>query len=93
MPNEPGSTNLVEPTRNTLSTTAEKVANVARTRRFVRIKNLSSTIEVYYGGPAVASTTGSPIPPLESEDVPTSDEVWMVAASGTPAVSLTEFTD
>ena len=80
------------PVRNTLSTASELVSAANAAQRFVRIQNLDSSISVYWGATSgVTTLNGALIRAGESEYVETTEEVWMIAASGTPEVSITPF--
>jgi len=78
--------------QNALSTSSESVGGVNPSRIRMRVKNLDAAITVYYGHvTGVTSSTGSPILAGQSEDIDSIAEIFMISASGTPTVALTEF--
>lgn len=76
----------------TLATTAKRVLAAAADvdRRFVEVKNTDASISMYIGyNSAVSSTTGHLLKAGEAFDWDNYvGEIWFVAASGTPVVSV-----
>ena len=78
--------------QNALSTAAESIGGVNPARIRMRIRNMDASISVYYGHTSgVTTANGALIPAGASEDIDSIAEIWMIAASGTPTVGLTEF--
>ena len=79
--------------QNALSTTAERVDSAAAspTRRSILIQNLDAAITVYWGAAdTVTSATGGRLIAGSSVRLYTQAAVYMIAASGTPTVAITE---
>ena len=79
--------------QNALSTSAERVAVSNQHRIFLEIKNADAAISVYLGADtSVTTSTGHLLKAGEAfafENMP--DEVWAIAASGTPTVTIIEW--
>ena len=72
---------------NTLSTTAEELVAARVGRMGVTIKNLDAAISIYYGpDDTVTSSNGFELKAGESKDVLVQCAIYVIAASGTPAV-------
>ena len=83
--------NTINAEQEALSTTAEELVGAKRTRRWIIIQNLDTSIAVYVGHDnTVGPTTGLPLAAGESTRLDTTAAVWMEAASGTPTVAFIE---
>lgn len=71
----------------TTSTTAGTFVIARATRRTVLLKNLDTTIKVYYGPATVTTGNGMELKPGESREVGTVGLIQVIAASGTPIVA------
>lgn len=77
----------------TASHTASLLAAARPTRRSGAVRNLDDLISIAYGGPGVTMSTGFVVKPGESQPVNTVAAIYVVAASGLPAVNFTETYD
>lgn len=77
-----------------LSTSAERIIDAGAAsvndRTTALVKNNDAAITVYLGGSDVDTTDGFPLPAGSTLviDLGRGDDVWAVAASGTPTVSV-----
>ena len=80
--------------QNALSVSAELVAAAAPQRVFLEIKNADAAISIYIGSSSsVTTATGHLLKAGESisfSNMP--DAVYAIAASGTPTITLVEWT-
>lgn len=78
-------------TQATLSTEAEAIADVRDSRVRLLVKNNDESIAVYLGDAlGVTANTGFALAGGESVALNTTAEVFAIAASGTPVISVLE---
>lgn len=80
-----------------LSTTAAKIVNSSDAGGVVKVKNLHATILVYVGHSGVTASTGYMVAAAGGEVTidckGNTPEIYAVAASGTPSVSVLRVTN
>jgi hypothetical protein len=74
--------------------TAQKIVSLRWERTGVLITNMSS-IDVFFGDSTVLASTGLLLLGLKGAgiSIPTTAEIWAIAASGTPTISFMEVYD
>ena len=73
-----------------LSTTAQKIASISAGRHRALIRNHDAALVVYVGGANVSTSNGFLLDPKDAVPIYSKGEIWAVAASGTPTVSVLE---
>lgn len=86
----PTGTERITTVQNALSTTAEKIASISAGRHRVVVRNHDTAIAVYVGGADVSTSNGFLLDPKDAIPIYSKGEIWAVAASGTPTVSVLE---